>query len=167
MVALLVALALALAPWAHPLQFHPLPGWSTGASGNTHSVYVGHGIHVRTPLESAAWIASGVRYRDPATADPPNSTLAHLPAGGVIVWAVIYSPSETSQAPLRLDLAHARHFACCEAASVTGGEYELTGIGPGRAYSTIVRIYFGSHPTAELRAKAQRALDQLELPSQR
>ena len=85
--------ALTLAPWVHPLAFRPLPGWHTGASGNTRSVYVGGGKRVRAPEESAAWIARGVRYRDDATADPPNATLAHLPTGGVVVWAVIYAPA--------------------------------------------------------------------------
>jgi len=160
-------LALAVAPWAHPLRFRPVPGWQTGASSNTHSVYVGHGTRVVAPLESTAWIARHVRYRDHATADPPNTTLARFPSDAVIVWAVIFNPAQTGEKPIRLDLRQARRFACCEAAYVAGGEYELTGSGPGRAYSVIVRIYFGSPPTSRLRAQAQLALNQLELPSPR
>src|SRR5882672_8411834 len=76
-------LALALAPWTHPLSFRPLAGWQTGASGNTGSAYVGPRPHATVPLESAAWIARNVRYRDEATADPPNKTLGHLPARGI------------------------------------------------------------------------------------
>lgn len=155
-------LALALAPWPHPLGFRALPGWQTGASDTTHSRYGG-----RAGLESAAWIATNVRYRDPATADPPNKTLAHLPRNAVIVWAVAYSPVQDRQRPIVLDFAKARRFDCCEATYVAGGEYELSGSGPGHAYSTIVRIYFGSHPTSRLRAQAQRALDRLRLPSAR
>src|SRR5581483_6471564 len=66
------------------LVFAPLHGWHTGASGTTRSLY-GPGTH----QESAAWIAN-VRYRDRATSDPPNETLAHLPPKGIVVWAVIY-----------------------------------------------------------------------------
>ena len=151
-------LALALAPWAHLLGFHALPGWQTGASGTTHSRYGGH-----AGSESAAWIARNVRYRDPPTADPPNKTLAHLPRNAVIVWAVTYSPVQDRQRPILLDFAKARRFDCCEATYVADGEYELSGSGPGHAYSMIVRIYFGSHPTSRLRALAQLALRQLQL----
>lgn len=163
-------LALAVAPWAHPLSFRPLPGWQTGASGNTRSSYGGQGSGASRPLESSAWIARDVRYRDRATADPPNRTLARLPATGVVVWAVVYSPVESSPppSPIRLDLSKARHLPCCDGpVTVVGGEDELTGYGPERAYSVIVRVYFGSRPTKSLRAQAQRALNQLRLPSPR
>ena len=159
MVTFLVALA--LAPWTHPLAFAPLHGWQTGMSGNTRSAYG------KTVLESSAWIARNVHYRDDATADPPNKTLAHLPRTGVIVWAVIFNPAEKGSKSIRLDLGKAKRFACCEGAYVAGGEYELSGSGPGRGYYMIVRIYFGSSPTSALRAEAQRALDRLELPSPR
>jgi hypothetical protein len=165
MVELLVALS--LAPWSHPLAFRALPGWQTGASGTTRSAYVGSGKHVSVPQESTAWIAKNVRYRDPATADPPNTTLAHLPRNGVIVWAVIFAPAHSGEKLLRLDLGKATFFVCCEGAYVAGGAYELTGNGPGIGYSAIVRIFFGSHPTRGLRAEAQRALDQLALPTLR
>lgn len=158
--------ALVLAPWAHPLAFQSLAGWQTGA-GNTRSAYVGPTKRVPVPLESAAWIATGVRYRDDATADPPNRTLARLPRGGVILWAVIFDSAQKNQAPIRLDLSKAKRFNCCEAAPLAGGEYELTGSGPDRGYSVIVRIYFGSSPTRTLRVEAQRALDRLTLPSPR
>lgn len=158
---------LALAPWSHPLAFGHLAGWETGYSGNTRSAYVGHSQRVTTPLESTAWIARGVRYLDNPTADPPNTTLRHLPRQAIIVWAVIYSPVGSSQNPIRLALNNAKHFACCEASSVAGGEWELTGSGPGRTYSVIVRIYFGSRPTDAMRAEAQIALNRLQLPSSR
>jgi hypothetical protein len=161
MVALL--LAAAVAPWAHPLAFCPMAGWDTGASGNTRSVYVRNGTWLRQPLESAAWIAKHVRHRDPATADPPNTTLAHMPRDAVVVWAVIFSRIKRDR-PIRLELSRARRHACCEGAYVAGGEYELTGFGGGGAYSVIVRIYFGSAPTVSLRAEAQRALNHLRLP---
>ena len=164
MVPLLLALAVAL--WAHPLAFQPMPGWQTGASGNTTSAYVGHRRKAVVPLESTAWIAKNVRYRDDPTADPPNATLAHLPRNGLIVWAVIYSPAN-SGAPLRLDLRKARHLACCEGEYVAGGSYELTGYGPKRAYSAIVRVYFGARPTRSALVQAQRALDHLQLPAPR
>jgi hypothetical protein len=116
-------LALAVAPWAHPLVFQPMPGWQTGASGNTTSAYVGRRTKAVVPLESTAWIATNVRYRDDSTADPPNATLTHLPRNGLIVWAVIYNPAN-SRTPLRLDLRKARHLACCEGEYVAGGNYD-------------------------------------------
>jgi hypothetical protein len=156
---------LALAPWAHPLLFPPVTGWQTGASGNTRSAYVGAGPHATVPLESTAWFARNVRYRDEATADPPNKTLTHLPPKGIIVWAVIYAPASSGRA-IRLDLRQARHLACCDGpVRVAGGTYELAGYGPRRAYSVIVRVYFGSLPNQNLRAAAQSALDHLRLPS--
>lgn len=154
--------AAALAPWSSPLAFRPRPGWRTGASGNVPSLY--GRSPARTPKASSAWIARNVRYRDKATADPPNKTLTYLPPGGVIVWAVIYQPASTPLRPIRLDLSKAKRFDCCEGAYVAGGEYELTGSGPGGAYSVIVRVYFGSRPTKALRADAQHALDHLRLP---
>lgn len=148
------------APWANPVFFRPLLGWHTGSSGDTRGFYGG-------PAESTAWIAQGVRYTSPATADPPNATLAHLPANAIIVWAVISNPFRDDQ-PLRLDLRYARHLACCDGpVTVVGGLDELTGYGTHRAYSVIVRVYYGSTPTAALRAKAQRALQHLALPPPR
>jgi hypothetical protein len=160
-----LSVAAPIAPWSRPLSFGRLHGWGTGHSGNTCSAYVGPAARVGVPLESAAWIARGVRYRDDPTADPPNKTLRRLPPNAVIVWAVIYSnPGAGRQKPIRLALTAAKRFKCCEAAAVPGGEWELAGAGPGRAYSVIVRIYFGSRPTSAMRAQAQRALDQLHLP---
>jgi hypothetical protein len=158
-------LALALAPWAHPLAFRPLVGWHTGVSGTTHSLYIGRKEWATKPLESAAWIAKGVHYADPPTA-PPNTTLARLPKNAVIVWAVIYSPLTNSEQPIKLDFKAARRNACCEAARIPA-EYDLTGSGPHHAYSIIVRIYLGSQPTARLRAEAALALRHLELPAVR
>jgi len=159
-------LALAVAPWSQPLSFEHAIGWQVGASGNTNSVYVGHTKSAGEPLESAAWMARGVRYRDPATADPPNKTLARLPKDAVIVWAVIYNPVEPGEKSIRLDFSAARRYACCEAARIPA-EYELTGSGPGNAYSVIVRIYFGSPANPRLRAEAQLALQHLRLPAPR
>jgi hypothetical protein len=157
-------LAFALAPWAHPLTFRATPGWTKGASGNTRSVCVARNDCTKRPLESAAWIARGVRYRDPATADPPNKTLARLPQRAVIVWAVIEKTARRKQPRIRLDLSKAKRLACCDAVRIPA-EYELTGAGPDHAYSVIVRIYFGSKPDAAMRAKAQRALRRLDLPA--
>jgi hypothetical protein len=160
-----VVAALALGAWTHPLSFRPLAGWRTGSSGTTVSRYSGT-AQVRG-RQSSAWIARNVRYRDGPDADPPNRTLAHLPSDGVIVWAVAFEPAGMPQRPIALDLARARRLDCCEATSVPGGMYELTGAGRGGSYSTIVRVYFGSRPTAAARAAAQRALDRLVLPPTR
>jgi len=158
-------LALALAPWTHPLSFRTAVGWLTGASGNTRSAYVGPGPHASVPLESAAWIARNIRYIDEATADPPNKTLAHLSPHAIIVWAVIYAPASNGRR-IRLDLRKARHLACCDGpVRVAGGMYELAGYGPRRAYSMIVRVYFGSRPTQNFVAAAQLALNHLRLPT--
>jgi hypothetical protein len=149
-----------ITPWVHPLFFKPFLGWRTGKSGNTRGLYGG-------PVESTAWIAKGVDYTSPATADPPNATLAHLPANAVIVWAVT-SNSFNNDRRLRLNLRYARHLACCDGpVAVVGGVDELTGYGPHRAYSVIIRAYYGSTPTAALRAEAQRALRHLALPAAR
>jgi hypothetical protein len=164
MISFLVALA--VAPWAHPLAFQPTAGWQTGASGNTTSAYVGPHTKTVVPLESTAWIAKNVKYRDAATADPPNATLAHLPANGLIIWAVIYSPANDGT-PLRLDLRKARHLACCEGEYVAGGNYELAGYGPKHSYSAIIRVYFGSRPTKATFSQAQQALDHLQVPAPR
>jgi hypothetical protein len=161
-----LVMALALAPWSQPLAFQPMPAWHAGASGNTHSAYVGRKKWVTVPLESATWIARGVRYLDPATADPPNKTLAELPNDAVIVWAVVYSPLAPKERPIALDFGKAKRYACCEAANIPA-EYELSGSGPHHAYSVIVRIYFGSQPTTRLRAQAELALRHLKLPAPR
>jgi hypothetical protein len=154
--------AAALAPWAHPLAFRPLPGWRTGASGDVPSLY--GPSPVRVPKASSAWTARNVHYRDKAIDDPPNKTLEHLPARGVIVWAVIFQSVYTPHKRVSLDLSRARHLPCCEGAYVAGGVDELTGSGPRRAYAVIVRVFFGSPPTRARRAEAQRALGRLELP---
>ena len=165
-VGLATAVAATAPPWIRPLSFDRMPGWQTGASGDTRSAYGGHDGGASP--ESAAWIARNVTYRDGATADPPNNTLAHLPSNGVIVWAVIFSPTETGGTPIRLDLSRARHLECCDGpVAVTGGQYELTGYGPGRVYSAIVRIYVGAVPSKSLLAQAQQALSRLRLPSPR
>jgi hypothetical protein len=159
--------ALVLAPWVHPLAFQPLAGWQTGAGGTTRSQYGGSATRLRSPTESAAWIATRVRYTDKATADPPNATLAHLPHDGVIVWAVIFDSGWKGETRIHLDMAQAKRFDCCEASRVVGGEYEVSGYGLGGRYSVIVRVYFGSTPTRVLRAHAQHALDRLRLPASR
>jgi hypothetical protein len=117
-------------------------------------------------MESAAWMARDVRYLDDPTADPPNKTLAHLSPRSVLIWAVIYSKPEASKRTVPLELSSARALPCCDAEGVPAGEWELSGSG-GRGYSVIIRVYFGSRPTAALRAEAQQALNQLELPPAR
>src|SRR5439155_2205502 len=111
--------AIALAPWAHPLAFRPLAGWHTEASGTVNSQYDNSSL--RLPKESTAWIARNVRYRSPATGDPPNKTLLRMPRNGVIVWAVIFQARTHGQKPIRLDLRRARHLPCCEGERVAGG----------------------------------------------
>jgi hypothetical protein len=158
-----VLAAIALAPWAHPLAFGPLRGWHRGASGTVASQY---DPARERPKESTAWMARNVRYRSPATADPPNKTLAHLPRDGLIVWAVIYRGQPRGQKTIRLDLRRVRHLPCCDGQYVAGGVSELVGAGPGHAYSAIVRVYFGSRRSA-LRVQAQQALSRLRLPPPR
>lgn len=161
---LLLLLALAAAPWTHPLAFQPATGWTTGKSGNTRSVYVGRGRWAKEPLESSAWTSRDVPYRDPATADPPNRTLAALPPHGIVVWAVISKDAGEREQPIRLDIALARRYACCDAVGIAA-EYELTGSGPRHVYSVIVRIYFGSKPNRAALREAQLALRRLDLPA--
>jgi hypothetical protein len=158
--------ALAIAPWTRPVRFRPLPGWHTGASGTLRSSY-GPVPGVPSPKETTAWMARGVRYRDPATADPPNATLSRLPRHGVVVFATVYESGGNRGRTVSLRFDRARRFPCCDGTYVPGGEYELDGAGPSAAYSVIVRVYFGSRPTPSMRAGAQRALNQLELPTPR
>jgi hypothetical protein len=158
--------ASALAPWAHPLRFRPLPGWQHGASGTFNSTY-GPAGGITSPKESTAWITKGVRYRDPRRADPPTATLSQLPPGGIVVFAVVYqSPAKVGRR-INLRLDHATRYPCCDGTYVPGGELALAGAGPRAAYSVIVRVYFGSPPTRSMRGQAQRALDRLALPSPR
>jgi hypothetical protein len=158
--------AVALAPWAQPLRFRPLRGWRRGASGTLDSSY-GPVPNVGLPKESTAWTATGVRYRDRPTADPPAATLSRLPRHGIVVYAVIYQSARHPQKRIALRLDRARRYPCCDGTYVAGGEYGLAGAGPGAAYSVIVRVYFGSPPTRSMRAQAQRALEHLDLPPPR
>ena len=165
MVAAVVAARLAV-PWAPPLSFSaPASGWHVGRSGTAYTKM----MRKREPL-SVAW-AANVKYRDVATADPPNRTLRHLPSTAIVVWAAIQPPGDWPpdgrRTTTRYVLADAYRFACCEGVSVAGGEWELYGWGPHRAYSVLVRIYFGSRPTRAMKAEAQRTLRTLRLPNAR
>jgi hypothetical protein len=126
--------------------------------------------HAGVP-RSTAW-AANVRYRDNAKSDPPNATLRHLPAEGVVVWASIQGcdagwPPGHRRVSARYSLASAYRFACCEAEAIAGGEWELYGFGPKHGYSVLVRIYWGSPPTRAMKAEAARALHALRLPQAR
>jgi len=158
--------AMAIAPWAHPLRFRPLSGWSAGASGTFDSAY-GPSPDVASPKESTAWMTSGARYRDGRTADPPDATMSHLPPRAILVFAVVFESGRHSGRRIELRIDRATRYDCCDGTHVAGGEYALAGLGPGAAYSVIVRVYFGSPPTRSMRARAQRALDRLELPRPR
>lgn len=158
-----IVAALAIAPWSQPLRFLPMSGWRGGTNGTFDSSY-GPVPGVASPKESTAWTARGVRYRDRRTADPPDATLSHLPRSAILVFATIYESGRSAGRRIQLRLDRARRFPCCDGTYVPGGEYALSGLGPGAAYSVIVRIYFGSRPTRSMRAQAQRALDHLELP---
>ena len=158
--------AIAVAPWAQPVQFRPLLGWQRGTNGTFNSSY-GPVKGIAAPKESAAWMANGVRFRDRRTADPPDATLSRLPRGGIVVFAVIYQATRPTQGRIVLRLDRARRYPCCDGTHVAGGEYGLAGGGPGLAYSVIVRVYFGSPPTRAMRARAQLALDHLTLPRSR
>ena len=120
--------AAALAPWAQPVQFRPLPGWQHGASGTFESSY-GPAGNVASPKESTAWMVTGVRYRDRRQADPPEATLSHLPRRGIVVFAVVYESAQTTERRIALSLDHATRYPCCDGTYVAGGEYALTGRG--------------------------------------
>jgi hypothetical protein len=158
--------AVAIAPWAQPPRFRPLPGWQAGAGGTFASSY-GPVTGIPTPKESTAWMTRGVNYRDIAKDDPPEATLSDLPPRAIVVFATVYQGAQNPERAIDLRLDRARRYPCCDGTYVAGGEYALTGTGPTAAYSVIVRVYFGSPPTRAMRAQAQLALDQLELPSVR
>lgn len=161
-----IVAALAIAPWSQPLRFLPMPGWRAGANGTFDSSY-GPAPGVRSPKQSTAWMARGVRYQDRRTADPPDATLSRLPRGAILVFATIYESGLSTGKRIQLRLDRARRFPCCDGTYVPGGEYALSGLGPGAAYSVVVRVYFGSRPTRSMCAQAQRALDHLALPRRR
>src|SRR5215472_903252 len=97
MVEMLVALA--VAPWTHPVRFRPLAAWQTGSSGTLESSY-GPVPGIARPKESTAWIARGVSYRDRPTADPPDATLSHLPRKGIVVFATVYESAGDRGRPI-------------------------------------------------------------------
>jgi hypothetical protein len=109
---------------------------------------------------------------DCGRSNPPNATLGRLPRRGIIVWASIQTPDPTGWPPrgrkltLTYALAHASRFPCCEAASI-GGLWELYGDGPNRAYSVILRVFWGSTPSESMGVDAQRAIRALNLPRAR
>jgi len=158
--------ALAIAPWAQPLRFRPAPGWRTGSSGTFASSY-GPAPGIASPKQSTAWMARGVLYRDRRTADPPDATLSRLRPHAILVFATIYESGRVHGRRIELRLARATHSVCCDGTYVAGGQYALRGLGPGAAYSVIVRVYFGAPPTRAMRMQAQRALDHLQLPRPR
>ena len=161
-----LAAALALAPWAQPLRFRPLAGWHTGANGTFDSSY-GPAPTTASPKESTAWMTRGVRYRDRRRADPPDATMSRLGPGAILVFAVVYESGRDAGRPIVLRFGAATRRRCCDGTYVAGGQYALAGLGPGAAYSVIVRVYFGSRPTAAMRRQAQQALDRLVLPRPR
>jgi hypothetical protein len=153
-------------PWAAPVSIAgSAPDWRVGQSGTVKTTVVGGRVS-----HSTAWTAN-FKYRDRATADPPNATLRRIPLDGIVVWVSIQPPlgwpPDVRRTSKRLSLADAYRFRCCEGADVRGGEWEIYGWGPRRAYSVLVRIYFGSAPTRAVKAQAQRALDRLRLPRAR
>ncbi len=158
--------AMAMAPWAQPLRFRPLPGWHTGANGTFDSSY-GPAPGVPSPKESTAWMTRGVHYGDRRTADPPSVTLSRLSRRAILVFATVYESGRHRGRRIELDLDRATRYPCCDGTYVAGGEYALTGVGLAAAYSVIVRVYFGSPPTRPMRAQAQAALGHLELPRPR
>lgn len=163
MIAELVAAA--AAPWLRPLAFSlHRHGWHVGQSGTVYTE-VGR-KHTRIPI-STAW-AANVVYRDRATSDPPNKTLQRFASSGVVVWAAIEPvsgwPAGGRRVSAHYSLADAYRFPCCEAAYIGGGEWELYGLGPSRAYSVLIRIYWGSPPTVRMKQEAVRAIHALRFP---
>src|SRR5262245_28616308 len=112
--------ALAIAPWTQPVRFRPLPGWQSGVSGTLASSY-GPVPGVRSPKASPAWTATGVRYRDQPTADPPNATLSKLPRGGIVVFAAVYESAGGKGRHISLHFGRSHRFPCCDGTYVAGG----------------------------------------------
>jgi hypothetical protein len=164
LLALLIALGVTPAPWSQPLSFRPAAGWHGGASGTVRIARNGTGkAFTLNHPESTAWTAN-VRYSDPVTADPPQRTVYKLAKTGIVVWAVIEPPSRGTQR-LSLDLRNARPFLCCDGTPppYTRG-FELVGLTASSRYEAIIDVYFGSRPTARLRAIAQQAVRRIQLP---
>ena len=152
------------APWLKPLSFHPAAGWHVGTSGTVRTARnsVGKAVRLRYP-ESTAWTAN-VRYRDPATAEPPQRTVSNLGKSGIVVTAVIKPPSNTKQR-LSLDLRNARPFNCCDGILPSPTRsFELVGLIGSRRYEVIIDVFFGTTPTGRLWANAQQAVRRIQLP---
>ena len=131
--------AVALAPWAQPLRFRPLPGWQAGTNGTFSSSY-GPVPDVASPKESTAWMVRGVRYRDARTADPPEATLSQLPRGGIVVFATIYQAAQNAQRRIDLRFEAAKRYPCCDGTYVAGGEYALAGCRTRRIFRDRPRL---------------------------
>ena len=167
---LAAVVAAIVVPWLTPLTFSSHPsGWYTGASG-TYFLTVGSS-HQRYPV-SVAWTAN-VICPDCNHFNPPNGTLRHLGPNDVVVWASIQEADPTGWPPAgrrlspRLSLGHAFRLPCCDGTSVAGGAYELYAFGPRKAYTVLVRVYWGSPPMASIRTAAQHAISALVLPAAR
>jgi hypothetical protein len=160
----------AVLPWLAPLKFTSNPNrWHSGASG-TYYLVVGR-AHQREPV-SVAWTAT-VRCPDCNHSTAPNATLRRLRPTDIVIWASIQrsyiAAWPPSGRPLSspYSLRDAYRLPCCDGVAVTGGVWEVYSFGPARQYEILVRVFWGSPPTAEMRVEAQDAVDRLQLPAAR
>jgi hypothetical protein len=161
------ALAAIAIPWLAPVSFTAsAPAWHVGQTGT-----ITEKVASATKPVSTAW-ASTVPCSDCGTSAPPNKTLKSLPRHGVIVTANIRPagqemwPPDGRRASSRYSVSTAYRFACCEARGI-GGVSEMYGFGPGRKYTVLVRVYWGSPPNKAMRRAAQHAIRTLHLPQPR
>src|SRR6476620_12260850 len=71
---------LALVLVVSPPHFRHAPGWHVGS----RPAHACAGVSASRCVQASGW-ASTVRYRDCPNCIPPHRTLAHLPAGGIVI----------------------------------------------------------------------------------
>jgi hypothetical protein len=147
-----------------PPRFPPTTGWHTGSFG---------GGEVRAADYASAW-ASTVPYRNGPRDLPPASTLEALPPDGILIWVGLardnrFPPTSELRrswprlsVPLRIDQTQGGYGWEGQVREIS--LYRLWGW-IGEQYNVDLWIFYGRRePTAEQRARAQGALDQLDLP---
>ena len=136
-----VVAALALAPWAQPLRFRPLSGWSTGANGTFDSSYGPEPADLRRRSRLRGW-----REAPPTVTRGHGRSTRRQPSRNCPGTRSSFSQSSTNRrrttktrVVLRLD--RARRYACCDGTHVAGGEYALAGARTsGRIFSDRARL---------------------------
>jgi hypothetical protein len=148
-----------------PPRFAPADGWYSGSHG---------GGEVRATDHASAW-ASTVPYRNGPRDLPPRDTLETLPLDGILIWVGLARdnrfPPTGELRPTRPRLSVPLQVAETQGGFGWEGQvreislYRLWGWVGGQ-YNVDLWIFYGRRePTPEQKARAQEALDRLDLPA--